>query len=79
MKFFKIHPEVSCCAYKSGVLHDKDAVYPETMWPEGEALTRVARGFLVEVVEKAEVTKTKEPEKKTDEIKEPEGKKSRFK
>ena len=49
MKYFKIHPKVSCCAYKHGVLHDKEAIYPETQWPEGEAMERVEKGFLVEV------------------------------
>lgn len=49
MRRFKINPDVSCCAYKSGVLHDKDRIYPETMWDPGEALERVKSGFLVEV------------------------------
>jgi len=69
MKYFKIHPEVSCCAYKHGVLHDKDAVYPETQWAEGEAMERVKRGFLVEV--KAS-KKEAEPELEKEVIKDPE-------
>ncbi len=49
---FKIHPDVACCAYKSGVLHDKNREYPENMWTEGEAMERVKKGFLIEVKEK---------------------------
>lgn len=49
MRYFQIHPEVSCCSYKHGVLHDKEAIYPETQWENGEALEKVKRGFLVEV------------------------------
>lgn len=64
MKYFKIHPGVSCCAYKHGVLHDKEATYPETQWPEGEAMERVGKGFLIEVpAPKAEPEKD---EKKSD-------------
>ncbi len=51
MRYFKIHPDVACCAYKHGVLHDKSAVYPETQWQEGEAMERVEKGFLTEVKE----------------------------
>ena len=57
MKKFKIHPNVSCCAYKSGVLYDKEKEYPETMWNEGEAMERVSKGFLIEV--KMEAVKPK--------------------
>lgn len=54
MRYAKIHPEVSCCAYKHGVLHDKEAIYPETQWGNGEFQERIDRGFLVEVEASAE-------------------------
>lgn len=68
MRKFKIHPDVACCAYKSGVLHDKTREYPETMWPEGEAMERVKRGFLIEVKTDK---KESDIELKKEEIKDP--------
>lgn len=62
MKYFKIHPNVSCCAYKHGVLHDKNAVYPETQWTEGEALERVKKGFLIEVKKDEPEVEKQQPE-----------------
>jgi hypothetical protein len=63
MKYFKIHPDVACCAYKHGVLHDKGAVYKETQWEVGDAIERVKKGFLIEVpspTEAQEIKKDKE-------------------
>lgn len=79
MRKFKIHPNVACCSYRSGVLHDKNREYPETMWAEGEAMDKVKKGFLVLVTEKKIEVKEPELKKEPEIIKEPENIESSFK
>lgn len=51
MRFAKIAEGVAIVTARRKELTDKEAVYPETMWPIGHFDELIRRGFLVEVNE----------------------------
>lgn len=51
MRYVKIAPKVANVTCGRKTLSDKEAVYPETMWPVGHVDELLKRGFLVEAAE----------------------------